>query len=279
MDNQMTSATQTAAIVPEIWSAKFYEVLLAKLPFIDSVSKDYEGEIKKLGDTVNISSIPEFSDATELPEGAKADADAVTITSQALVINKRTFKDYKVTDQAQLQSIEFMDGLRDKAIYAIQKRMQAVIIAAISPSASAPDHAIAYDSGTTLALADVLEAKELLDDADVPESDRFGVLGSAASNDLFNITGFVSRDFIPAGSPLTSGAIQTPIAGFMPKMTTEVGTVSYFAHPSFLTMAVQKDLSPKVYDLGVNGERAARVNCDVLWGLEQLDNKRVVTIG
>jgi hypothetical protein len=137
---------------------------------------------------------------------------------------------------------------------------------------------IAYDSGTTLALADILEAKELLDTQNVDEMNRVGVCGASQWNDLFNITGFTSRDYIPAGSPLTSGSINTPVAGFEMKMTNVVGTTSYWFHPSFLTMAVQQALNIAVYDLGVDGVRGSRVNADILYGIKQLDNKRVVSI-
>jgi len=279
MANEVISTVESNAIIPEVWSAKFYDVLLPMLPFNNLVSRDYEGEIANLGDIVNISTIPEFGDAGELAEGAAADADKISITGQQLVINKRIHKDYIITKKSQLQSLSFMDGVRDKAIFSIMKRMQAVIIAEIIPSASAPDHQIAYDSGSTLALADLLEAKELLDLQDVPDSNRQGVMGAAQWNDLFNITGFTSRDFIPAGSPLTEGSIKTPIAGFLPRMTTEVGSTSYWFHPSFMTMAVQDSLNIEVFNLGVDGVRGSRVNVDLLMGVKQLDNKRVVTLG
>jgi len=277
-DQIMTAATETAAIVPEIWSARYYEVLLDRLPFIDSVDKSYEGEIQAMGDIVNISSIPEFDEATLLAEGAKGDAEAVTVTGQQLTINKRAYKDAIVTRRAQLQSLPFMDELRDKMIFSIMKKMQADIISAIVPSASAPDHQISYDSGSTLALADILEAKELLDTQNVMEDNRVAVMGAAQWNDIFNITGFTSRDYIPAGSPLTSGSIPTPIAGFMPKMTNVVSSTSYWFHPSFLTLAVQDRLNISVYDLGVDGQRASRVNADTLYGIKQLDDERVVSI-
>lgn len=272
------AGTETAAIVPEIWSAKFYQTLIDRLPFVDIIDRGYQGEITSLGDTVNISQIPEFSAASELAEDAAGTPDAVTITGQQLVIDKRVYKDYKVTKLAQLQSLPFMDQLRDKAIFAINKRIQALIIAAIVPSAAAPDHQISYTAGSTLALQDILAAKELLDLQNVPEDMRVGVVGAAQYNDLFNITGFVSRDFIPAGSPLTSGAITTPVCGFTIKMTNVVGSTSYWFHPSFMTMAIQDQLSINIYDLGVEGTRATRVNVDVLFGLKQLDNKRVVSI-
>jgi hypothetical protein len=43
-------------------------------------------------------------------------------------------------------------------------------------------------------------------------------------------------------------------------------------------MATQQGMNVSVYDLGVDGKRAQRVNCDTLLGLKQFDNLRVVTI-
>ncbi len=278
MDDLMTAGSNLSVIVPEIWSSKYYDALLASLPFNAVVSKDYEGEIQNLGDTVKISAIPEFDDAEEVAEDERANASAVTVTQQSLVINRRIVKDFIVTNQALLQSLPVMDKLRDLAIYSIQKKMQAVIIAASIPSSSAPDHIIAYDSGTTLGLADMLEVKELLDNNDVPMSDRHAVWGAAQLNDIFNITGFTSSDFVTAASPLSSGQLPPALLGFAPHFTTVVGNTSYWFHSSYLTLASQKGISVKEYDLGGDGKRATRVNIDTLFGEKLLDNTRVVTL-
>lgn len=278
-DEIMRAGTELAGLVPELWSAKFYPTLLEKLPFNASVSRDYEGEIKDLGDIVNINDFPQFDPAIEILEDERADADSVTANVQQLTINKQVVKDFIITKKAQAQSIDAMNNLRDLALHSILKKMQSVIIAAIVPSASAPDHQIAYDSGSTLALADLLEAKELLDTQDVEEMGRFLVTGAAQYNDLFNISGFTSRDYIPAGSPLTAGAIATPVLGMDVKWTTEVGTTTYCCHPLFMSLAVQQSPEVNVYDLGVDGKRGMRVNMDVLFGVKQLSNLRVVSIG
>lgn len=278
-DQVMRAGTELSAVVPELWSAKFYPTLLEALVFADSVSKDYEGEIQALGDIVNISSFPQFALAQEISEDERVDADAVTVSTSQLVINKQVAKDFIVTKKAMAQSIDSMNQLRDLALFSILKKMQRVILAEIVPSASAPDHQIAYDSGTTLALADILEAKELLDGANVPDDgSRVMILDAEQWNDLFNIVGFTSRDFIPAGSPVTSGSFSTNLLGFQPKMTTEASSVAYLFHPSFLTMAVQQSPAVSVHDLGVDGKRGMRVNMDVLFGVKQLGNTRVVTI-
>lgn len=277
-DQVMTAASNVSAIVPEIWSHRYYDVLLADLPFASLISKDYEGEISDLGDTVNVATFPEFDEGEELAEDGRSDARAITVTSQQLVINKRVVKDFIVTKLAILQSQPHMDKLRELAVYSILKKIQSTIIATIIPSAAAPDHTIAFDSGTTLALADMLEGKELLDDQDVPGGSRHMVLGSAQLNDIFNITNFTSSDFLTAGSPMASGQIPSMLLGFAPHFTSVLSNVVYMFHSSFMTMASQQGMAVKEYDLGVDGKRATRVNCDVLWGLRQLDGLRVVSI-
>jgi hypothetical protein len=278
MDDIMTSAANLSAIVPEVWSQKYYDVLLASLPFNAVVSKDYEGEIQNLGDTVNISTFPEFDDAVEVAEDERANASALTVTQQSLVINKRVVKDFIVTNKALMQSLPTMDKLRDLAIYSIQKKMQALIIADSLPSSSAPDHTIAYDSGTTLGYADMLEVKELLDAQDVPFASRHMVVGAAQLNDIFNITGFTSSDFVTASSPLQSGQLPPALLGFAPHFTSVVGNSSYWFHQSYLTLASQKGITVEEFNLGGDGKRATRVNVDTLFGLELLDNTRLVTL-
>lgn len=278
-DEIMTAGANLSAIVPEVWSSRYYDVLLAELAFTPLISTDYQGEISDLGDTVNVSTFPEFDDGEELAEDGRSDARAITVTGQQLVINKRVVKDFIVTKKAILQSLPHMDKLRELAIYAILKKIEKTIISTIVPNAAAPDHTIAFDSGTTLALADLLEGKELLDDQNVPAGDRHAVLGSAQTNDIFNITGFTSRDFIDGSGPLSTGQVPAKLLGFAPHFTTLAGNVAYLFHRSFMTMASQQGMDVKEYDLGVDGKRGTRVNLDTLYGLKQMDAKRVVTIG
>lgn len=278
-DQMERASSEVDVLVPEVWSSNFYDTLLATLPFKDIINKDYEGEVSNLGDTVKISTVPEFGEATEFSEDQRVDADAVTVTQQSLLINKQVAKDFIVTNKALLQSLPFVDKLRDLAIYAIMKKIEMGIIALLIPSASNPDHSIAYDSGTTLGLADMLEGKELMDAQDIPGSDRHMVVGSAQLNDIFNITGFTSSDFLVSGAPLASGQIPTQLLGFMPHFTTLVGNVVYLIHKSAATIAFQKGMSTEKFNLGVDGKRAVRVNSDVLYGQKLLDSTRIVTIG
>lgn len=273
----MRTSSEVSAIVPQQWSQKYYDLLLKELVFESMISRDYEGEIGAYGDTVKIPTIPEFDDATLLAEDAAADADSVTVSTQNLVINKRIVKDFIVTNKASLQSIPFVEKLKELAAYAIKKKIEAEIIAAIVPSA-APDHTIAAASPGVMALADMLAAKELMDAQSIPMSGRHMVMGAGPLNDIFNIVEFKSTEYITSGQPMASGALPSQMLGFMPHFTAGLSNVVYFFHESFMTIAAQQGLEVKEYDMGVDGYRAKRVNCDTLIGLKQLDDKRVVAL-
>lgn len=279
MDRVMTAATELDALRPEVWSAAWYPTLLEALPFNDSIARSYEGDIRKLGDKVNITSFPQFADAEVILENQKTDADGVTASSTQLTVDKMIVKDFIVTDLAQIQSMDASNALRDLAFFAIMKKMQSILISLIVPSASAPDHTAAYTSGTTLALADIIAVKTLLDNADVPDDGtRTFVVGAAQWNHIFNITGLTSRDFVAQDGVMSSGSLPGRILGFQPKMTSEAGNTGYFFHPIFLQMAVQQGLSVKVFDQGGQGYRSVRVNSTLLMGAAQVSNLRVATL-
>jgi len=278
-DAVMTGDNQLLVLRPEIWSALFYDTLLESLPFNAIVARDYQGDIQALGDRVHITEFPQFDEAEDIAEDQRVDADDITALQINLIINHEVVKDYIVTDRAKVQTIEHEAALRNLVFHSIMKKMQTILIADTVPSPAAPDHSIAYDSGTTLALIDILAAKELLDNANVADDGtRCMILDSPQWNDIFNITGLTSRDFIAAGSPLQEGSLPAQVLGFNPKMTTEANDVAFFFHPSYMQLAVQRDLLVKSFDLGVDGKRAMRVNSTFLFGNVQADDIRVVTV-
>jgi len=278
MDQLERAGSEVSALVPELWSSDYYDALLAELPMADTVSRDYEGIIQNLGDTVNVSQFPEFGDAVEVAEDQKNDAAAITVSNIQLIINKRVAQDFIITNLALRQSLPAMQKLKELAIYSIMKKIQSLIIALIVPNASGPDHTLAYGSGTTLALSDALAAKELLDNQDVPLSNRHLCMGAAQMNDLFNITGFTSTDFGASNAPLINGSLPSQILGFNPHFSSLFGNTTYWYHSSFFQMAAQEGMNVKEYDQGGDGKRSVRVNCDTLLGMKQFDNLRVVTI-
>lgn len=279
-DQIMTKGTELSVLAPELWASLLYPTLLSALPWNDSVARDYQGEITKQGDRVHVSSFPQFGEAVDLLEDQANDAQALTASGVEILINHMLVQDFVITDLARIQTIDQSNAIRDLAFYSIMKKMQSLIVAEVAPSTSAPDHTIAFDSGTTFALADMLEAKALLDDADCEENGRVMIMGTGQANNIFNITGFTSRDFLgDASSPLASGKLPGSILGFSPRMTSEAGNTVHMFHPIFMQIGVQLQLVTKVYDQGVEGKRTVRINNTFLFGKKQCSNLRVVKIG
>ena len=276
MDEQMQVDSEFSAVVPEIWSASWYPTLLERLPWASSVGRDYQNDIQALGDTVNITTFPQFPEARDLAEGDRNDAQKITLGNTQLLINKQTVQDFIVTMRSERQGLECQQKLMDLAFFSIMKKMQKNIIAAVAPSASSPDHVVSYASGTTLGLADWIEVKGLLDDQNVSELGRKAILDSPQLNNLFNISGFMSRDFVPTSQAMQTGVISTPVLGFEVLWTTVADGVSSFFSPEFIQIAVQENPVPKLFDLGADGQRAKRVNMTVLYGIKQVDSLRVV---
>jgi hypothetical protein len=272
----MFGLTELAEIVKTFWSARWLETLRANLGFIESVSHDWQGDMTAMGNTVKITQLPDFDEADLLAASASGTSQAVTLTSQSLVANKRPYVDYTVDDLSRLQSMDFSAQVADSVNYAIMKRANREILNAIVPSTSAPDHQVAYASTPTLAYADFLTAKELLDTQNVAAGDRFCFLGAAQVADMFNIAEFTSRDYNGGESVTGNGTIGKPFMGFTPRATTMVGAAAIFMHRSAVAVAFQQGMNVKLADGAYSGDRAQRVNSDIIMAVKQLDNKRSV---
>lgn len=279
MANQiMTAGTEVAALVPEQWSATFFRALKENFSMIPLIRRDYTNEISGLGDIVNVSTIP-YGDAAQLiAEGEAFDAQSITATTTQIIVNSMAGRDFIVTRRAQLQSLDFMDEMRDVAAQALLEKLQDDVIAAIVPSASAPDHQIALDSAGVLALADILEAKQLLDLQSVEQANRHLVAGPTLYNDLYNVAQFSSRDYIPAGSPATSGRFDTQLLGFTPHLCVGAGSTAYLFHDSFMQLVMQDEVMVEAHSLGADGVRGMRYNSHILYGVKLMDSKRVVSL-
>ncbi len=277
MNFLISSGGTNSAIVPEVWSAQFQENLRNAVVFNGMIRTDYEGEIKRLGDTVRIPTMEDVI-AQDLLEGQKADTVAPGTGNIPLVINKRTVVDFEITDEAELQSIPHMAQLQERAFSAIQLRMQAIMIAEIAPSVAGPDHVIPYDNASTLADADLLEMLDLEKTANWPETGRHIVTGGLQYNDLLNIEKLY-RSLEGGNVDIASGKITKPIYGHDVQWTNAAGSTTFAFHDTFMQAAVQKQLTMKLFDQGGQGSRSFRLNFDILWGVKQLFSDRVITIG
>ena len=281
-DAFLRASTEIDVSVPEIWSAKIYEVLLNNLVGKNLVNQDYAGDIKGKGDQVHIVSIPEGGSATAVVEGTPVDADATTQTENVLAIDKQYAYDVAITDLAMVQSnLNLLQAYANQVGFVLQKQLDSDIITALSAaSAAAPDPIIAGTgaAGIFNPPTDILSAKDLLDQQNVPEDGgRWILMNPADYNKVLADTSIQSRDYVP-GQPLVSGQI-SPIFGFTPFKSNQLAEDTVlFGHTSACTLAMQKELTIGQYDMKVSGQRATRITADILYGIKLLSDVRVVKL-
>jgi hypothetical protein len=153
-----------------------------------------------------------------------------------------------------------------------------------SASAMAPDHIIAYAnamSGNSLAGADILEAKRLLDVQKVPQADRFLAVGPTSYSKLLAIGDFVRYDAINANQAtvgIRPGVVGT-IYGFEVFMSQAVEAAKDIAfHRSALAYGVQQGVT---YDFEKDVLNVSVKHVfDQIYGVKGLDlGKRHVILG
>ena len=75
--------------IPEIWSRRLQAMLFTDTVMMQCVNRNYEGEIKNAGDTVNILTAGEV--AVNSLHGDTISYDEITPSKQQLVIDQKKF--------------------------------------------------------------------------------------------------------------------------------------------------------------------------------------------
>ena len=147
-------------------------------------------------------------------------------------------------------------------------------------SGSSPDHIIPY-AGSSLAGADILEAKRLLDVQKVPQSDRYLAVSPTSYSKLLAISDFVRYDAIFANQTtvgIRPGVVGT-IYGFEVFMSQAVEDLKDIAfHRSALAYGVQQGVT---YENDLDLKNLATLHSfDQIYGIKGLDlGKRHVILG
>lgn len=103
-------ATQTANYTPELWRLGATDAVEYKQVIAKRVNRDFEGDIKDMGDAVNIPSMSNFT-AVDKTTNVDLEAEAFTHPTQQLLINKHKAVAVKIERFAERQA---MPGYRER---------------------------------------------------------------------------------------------------------------------------------------------------------------------
>lgn len=183
--------------VPDIWSANILENLSRRSVAGACVNRDYEGDIARSGDSVKITNItdPTIGTYTAHSDITVEDIDDAT---QALLINQAKYFAFELDDVERAQAVNGGAVLAEaakRAAYGLKNTLDAFVFTtmAAGASASAPDHQVAEATISTASDAYValVDWGVLLDNADIPEEDRFVVVTPAFHGKLLKDDRFV----------------------------------------------------------------------------------------
>ncbi|MBK7380565.1 MAG: hypothetical protein IPJ03_16540 [Ignavibacteriales bacterium] len=268
--------TELDYLIPEIWSASMYDELRNSIMFANLFSRQYEGEIKNVGDTVKVQQIQAPSAEILTDDKQQFASSALTVSQFSIVANKRASAAFEFTDLAQLQSLSFQQQAQEALVYAIRLKMESDIIAGLLPSTSAPDHDIAPASGP-LAAVDLGTMRTLLSTAKVPVSNRSLLLSPSYYGDLLNATTVTSMDFVN-GNSAQSGVVAS-FMGFQIMEHNLLGNdIGFAIHPSALQLVMQTEVRVKISDLHSQNKYGYLLSADLVYGYTLADNRRICKI-
>ncbi|KEI10528.1 P22 coat protein - protein 5 domain protein [Clostridium sp. K25] len=205
--------------IPQIWSARLLANLDKKLVYANAVNRDYEGEIKKYGDTVKINQMGDVT-VKDYKDGKIDDPEELKSSQTILTIDQAKYFNFKVDDVDKAQAnITLVDKGMGRASYAVQDVIDQFIATFVKDakikmgSSSKPIELTptnAYDTLVDLGVE--------LDNKNVPRVGRFAILPPF-------YLGLLSKDarFTKEYKILENGVVEgATVAGFSLRMSNNV---------------------------------------------------------
>lgn len=196
----------------EIWAAELLAELDTAHVFGSVVNRDYEGEIRNQGDTVHITSIGDVSivDYT----GADLAREELTDSQQSLLIDQAKAFNFAIDDVDAAQSAgNMMPEAMRRAAHGLNN-VADQFIAALHTGVDAGNAlgATAVSTGAE-AYEALIELGVLLDEADVPDMDRWVVVAPAFYGKLL-----LDDRFVHAEKAGTTAGLRNGVVGMVDNM-------------------------------------------------------------
>lgn len=201
--------------VPDIWSARILTAFSRTSVASAVCNRDYEGDIRNMGDSVRITS---FTDPTIRSYTAHTDItiEEVDDATRTLLINQANYFAFEVDDVEKAQSVNGGTVLAEatrRAAYGLANTLDAAVLSVMANGASnsAPDHDVAEATISTASGAydALVDWNVLLDEADVPDMDRFAVITPAFHGLLLKDSRFISAGDDLAAATRQNGRVGT----------------------------------------------------------------------
>lgn len=220
-----TNPSYSGTFIPAVWSAKLNAKFYKASVYGEIANTDFQGEISSMGDKVVINTAPSI---TVLPysAGTNLTYQAPTPDVQELLIDKGFYFAFHVNDVLAYQAKpDLMDMFSADAAEQMRVKIDSTVLyntfsqaAAANKGATAGVNSGAYNLGTDAApitltasnvVQKVLELASVLDEQNVPETDRWLVIDPATRALLFQSDLAKAYATGDSTSPVRNGKIGT----------------------------------------------------------------------
>lgn len=259
----LTEAGGTATIETLV-AGEVKDVLNANM-VVGPTLKDMSQFVSPGMDTLKYPKFSNFSVSTK-SENTAVDAQINAFTADTLSLNRHKVIQFLIEDIAELQSkVNMLQAYAAQAAVDLAIEMDQYLLDTLEGgvSTSAPDHKRAY-AGSNIAAADILVARQLLNEAKVPMEDRYLVISPAQEAALLGISSFTSAADFGSREPVVNGQIGR-LYGFnvlMSQLAEDAKSMAY--HKSAVIWARQ--LAPRVQQFYDVPNLAQRWSMDHIYG-------------
>jgi hypothetical protein len=202
-----------ANFIPDLWAAKLLVALRKNTVATALVNRDYEGQVKRAGDSVKITSItrPTIGSYTAHSDITFEDIDDAT---RSLLIDQQKYFAFELDDVERAQALDaghLMSQAISEAAYGLANTLDSWLLGVLEAgtSTSAPDN---YMTEVTISTASaayeaLVDMSVLLDQSDVPEQNRFVVVTPAFHGKLLKDDRFVKAGDDPSAATRANGRV------------------------------------------------------------------------
>ena len=123
--------------ISELWSARLLNALEKTHVASNLVNRDYEGDIKKQGDTVHINSIGEVTVSDYTRNSDITAPQTLSTTDQTLTITQAKYFNFQIDDVDAAQAAgDIMDKAMQRSAYALNDAADSYILGVLANGAA-----------------------------------------------------------------------------------------------------------------------------------------------
>lgn len=266
--------------VQKYWAPVYTKQLRESLMLGGLVNREYQGDLKRQGDTVYVSQInaPTGQLLTVGTDADAFDSDQLSQTRIAIQANKRAVAAFEFEDLAVIQSqLDNQDSeMRTSLMFAMNKQINNYLYSLVAPSTSAPDHVIngvADFNAAQVSATRLLAAKAKWN----KEKPWYLLVDPQYYSDILNAATLTSSDYGASDAPVIGGQLALNRFGFSILEDNSDGILTLSPatagadcalafHPDFLHMVMQTEVNVRISDLHSQKRFGYVMSVDVVFG-------------